>query len=53
MIVKLKINPATYSGKLQGVPTAPRCAICRSDVVCLLTSINYAVWPPKLHDCYL
>jgi len=53
MIVILKMNPAAYSGKLQGFPTAPRCAICRSDVVCLLTGINYAVRPPKSHDCYL
>jgi hypothetical protein len=53
MIVILKMNPAADSGKLQGFHTAPRCAICRSEVVCLLTGINYAVRPPKSHDCYL
>jgi hypothetical protein len=53
MIVIHKMNPAAYSGKLQGFHTAPRCAICRSDVVCLLTGINYAVRPPKLQDGYL
>jgi len=53
MIIILKMNPAAYSSKLQGLPTAPRCAICRSDVVCLLTGINYTVRRPKSHNCYL
>jgi len=53
MIIILKMNLAVYSGKLKGFPTAPRCAISRSDVVFLLTGINYTVRPPKSHDCYL
>jgi hypothetical protein len=53
MIIILKMNPAAYSGKLQGFPTAPRCAICWSDVVCLVTGITSAVRPSKLHGCYL
>jgi hypothetical protein len=53
MIIRLKMNPAVYSGKLQGFPTAPRCAIIPSDVVCFLSGINYALRPPKSHECYL
>jgi hypothetical protein len=53
MIDILKMNRAAYSGKLLGFPTAPKCAICWSHVVCLLTGINYAVRLPKSHDCYL
>jgi len=47
MIVILKMNPAVYSGVLQEFPSAPRCAICRSDVVYSLTGMNFTVRPPK------
>jgi hypothetical protein len=40
MIVLLKMNPAEYGSKLQGLPTTPQFAISRSDVVCLSTVIN-------------
>jgi hypothetical protein len=52
MIIILKVNREAYSGKFEGFPTAPRCAICRSDVVCLLTGITYAVRQSKLYDFY-
>jgi len=47
----LKMKPAAYGRKLQGFPTAPQCAISRSDVVSLLTGINCGARQPKSHDC--
>jgi len=51
MIVMLKMNPTEYGCKLQGFPTAPQFAISRSDVVWLLTVINWGVRPPELLNC--
>jgi len=51
MIVMLKINPTEYGCKLQGFPTAPQFAKSRSDVVCLLTGMNYGIGPPESLNC--
>jgi len=53
MIVIHKMNPAEYSCKLQGFPTAVRLAISRSDVVRLLTGINHGLPQPKLNNCQI
>jgi len=44
MIVMIKMNPTEYGCKLQGFPTTPQFAISRSDVVCLITGINFALF---------
>jgi len=51
MLYILKMNSAAYGRKLQGVSIAPRCAISRPNVVCLLTGINRREQQPKSHDC--
>jgi len=51
MIVMLKMNRTEYGCKLQGFPTAPQFAKSRSDVVSLLTGINYSVSPPESLNC--
>jgi hypothetical protein len=53
MIVVLMMNPTEYRCKLQGFPTAPQFAKCWSDVICLLTGINYHVKPQKSHNYYI
>jgi len=53
MFVILKMNPAEYGCKMQVFPTAPQCAISRSDVVCLLTGMKCGVRQLKLHDCQI
>jgi len=49
----LKMNPTEYGCKLQGFPTAPQFPKSRSDVVCLVTGINYGVRPPESLDCWI
>jgi hypothetical protein len=53
MFVILKMSPAAYYSKLQGYLTALRCAISRSDVVCLLTGSYSSVQQPKSRGCKL
>ena len=50
MLLMLKMNPAAYGCNLKGFATAPKCTICRSDVVCLLPGIHSNVRLPKLDD---
>jgi len=51
MTVMLKMNPTEYGCKLQGFLTTPQFAKSRSDVVCLLTGINWGVKPPESPNC--
>jgi hypothetical protein len=51
MIVMLKMNPTEYGCKLQGFPTALQFLKSRSDVVCLLTGINYGLRPLESLNC--
>ena len=53
MIVMLKMNPTEYGCKLQGFPTARQFAESWSDVVCLLTGINYGVRPLESLNCWI
>ena len=47
MLVIVKMISAANSFQFQGFPTVRRCAIIRSDVVCLVTKINCGVRPPE------
>jgi len=40
MTVMLTMNPAEYGCNLQGFPTTPQLAICRSDVIYLVSWVN-------------
>jgi hypothetical protein len=53
MIIMLKMNPAGNGGKLLGYPSAPRFAMCQSDIVCLLTRTNFSVPQPQSQDCWI
>jgi len=53
MLFILRMNAAEYGCKLQGFPTALECAISPSNVVCLLTGMNWGVQQPQSHECQI